>query len=64
MVLAMEGGDYLAIVLDPDGDVRPEQLDEAFGQDVEVRGRIEGGRLHPAALRALRPTAGKEFFKG
>jgi len=64
MVLVNEDGDTFLIELGAQSGLQPEQLDEAFGQEVEVRGRILGGRIELAALTVLNPAAGKEFFKG
>jgi hypothetical protein len=65
MVFINEEGDYYAIDFDPQASMRPEKLDEAFGQEVEVRGRIVGKeRIRLSELTILRPPGGKEFFKG
>jgi hypothetical protein len=65
MVFINEEGDYYAIDLAPQASIRPEKLDEAFGQEVEVRGHLVAGeRIELSELTILRPPAGKEFFKG
>lgn len=65
MVFINEEGDYYAVELDPQSGVQPEKLDEAFGQEVAVRGSVVGGdRILLIELNIPRPAAGKEFFKG
>lgn len=64
MVLVNEDGDFYTIALGTGSGLRPEQLDVAFGQEVEVKGRIVGETIELYALNVLRPVAGKEFFKG
>ncbi len=61
MVFFTEEGDYYAV--DKSG-VAQEQLDQAFGQEVEVQGRIVDDRMRISQLNILKPLGGKEFFKG
>lgn len=61
MVFFTEEGDYYAIER---AGIAEEKLDEAFGQEVEVQGRIVDDRVRIVQLSILRPLGGKEFFKG
>lgn len=61
MVFFTEEGDHYAIER---AGVAEERLDEAFGQEVEVQGRIVDDRVQIVQLSILRPLGGKEFFKG
>ncbi len=62
MVFFTEDGDHYAI--DKASTVAQERLDEAFGQEVEVQGRILGDRVEIAQLTILKPAGSREFFKG
>ena len=61
MVFFTEEGDYYPIER---AGVAEERLDEAFGQEVEVQGRIVDDRVQIVQLSILNPLGGKEFFKG
>lgn len=62
MVFFTDEGDYYAIELTG---ITQERLDEAFGQEVELHGRLTANnRVRIAQLNILKPPGTKEFFKG
>jgi hypothetical protein len=67
MVFWTEGGETYAIDLTASG-IKQERLDEAYGQEVELYGRIsrdkQGERVQISQLNILKPPGTKEFFKG
>jgi hypothetical protein len=67
MVFWTEGGETYAIDL-PGSGIKQERLDEAYGQEVELYGRIsrdkQGERVQISQLNILKPPGAKEFFKG
>lgn len=67
MVFWTEEGDAYAIDLAASG-IKQDRLDEAFGLEVEVYGKIvpgeKGDRVRIAQLNILKPPGTKEFFKG
>lgn len=63
MVFWTDAGEYYAIDAGKSS-VNQEQIDVAFGQEVEVHGRIAGKRIEIAQVNVLRPPGAKEFFKG
>ncbi|OGI39014.1 MAG: hypothetical protein A2V91_05835 [Candidatus Muproteobacteria bacterium RBG_16_64_10] len=63
MVFWTDEGEYYAIHAGKSS-VNQEQIDAAFGQEVEVHGRIAGKQIEIAQVNVLRPPGAKEFFKG
>ncbi len=67
MVFWTEEGDSYAIDLAASG-IQQERLDEAYGLEVELYGKIapggKGDRVQISQLNILKPPGAKEFFKG
>ena len=67
MVFWTDGGDTYAIDLAASG-IKQERLDEAYGLEVELYGKIvpgdKGDRVQISQLNVLKPPGAKEFFKG
>jgi hypothetical protein len=67
MVFWTEEGDTYAIDLAASG-IKQERLDEAYGLEVELYGKItpgeKGERVQIAQLNILKPPGKREFFKG
>lgn len=70
MVFWTEEGDTYAIDLAASG-IKQERLDEAYGLEVDVYGKIIKGkkgwtvdRVRISQLNILKPPGAKEFFKG
>lgn len=67
MVFWTEEGDSYAIDLAASG-IKQERLDEAYGLEVELYGKIvpgdKGDRVQISQLNILKPPGAKEFFKG
>ena len=67
MVFWTEEGDTYAIDLAASG-IKQERLDEAYGLEVELDGKItpgeKGDRVQISQLNILKPPGAKEFFKG
>lgn len=67
MVFWTEEGDTYAIDLAASG-IKQERLDEAYGLEVELYGKIapgdKGDRVQISQLNILKPPGAKEFFKG
>lgn len=67
MVFWTEAGDTYAIDLTASG-IKQERLDEAYGLEVELYGKItpgeKGDRVQISQLNILKPPGAKEFFKG
>lgn len=61
MVFFTEEGDYYVI---DKTSIAQDRLDEAFGQEVEVQGRIVDDRVEIAQLTIRKPPGSREFFKG
>ena len=67
IVFWTEEGDTYAIDLAGSG-IQQERLDEAYGLEVELYGKIvpgdKGDRVQISQLNILKPPGAKEFFKG
>ena len=64
MVFWMEDGNYFHIRL-AGKDLDQVSLDKAFGQEVQVEGKLEGkDKIRVSHLTLLNPPGKKEFFKG
>ncbi len=68
MVFWTQEGDYFHIKL-AGKDLDQVSLDKAFGQEVEVEGKLldkgkDKGKIEVAKLTLLNPPGKKEFFKG
>jgi hypothetical protein len=67
MVFWTEEGDSYAIDLAASG-IKQERLDEAYGLEVELYGKIvpgdKGDRVQISQLNIIKPPGAKEFFKG
>lgn len=67
MVFWTEEGDTYAIDLAASG-IKQERLDEAYGLEVELYGKIapgeKGDRVQISQINILKPPGAKEFFKG
>ncbi len=67
MVFWTDEGDSYAIDLAASG-IKQERLDEAYGLEVELYGKIVPGtpaaRVQISQLNILKPPGAKEFFKG
>ena len=67
IVFWTEEGDTYAIDLAGSG-IKQERLDEAYGLEVELYGKItpgeKGDRVQISQLNILKPPGAKEFFKG
>lgn len=67
MVFRSNTGEVLPIDLGAGG-IKQERLDEAYGQEVEIFGKIlrdtKGARVGISQLNIVKPPGSREFFKG
>ncbi len=67
VVFRSTAGEILRIDLAASG-IRQERLDEAYGLEVELYGKVlrdrQGARVAVSQLNIVKPPGSKEFFKG